>query len=45
MQCSKPESRGVKRVVKQRATRLRRRLEKRDPESAPVKNAYHEYTR
>ena len=45
MQCGKPERSGTKRVCKRRSARLRRRLEKRDPENAPTKNAYHEYTR
>lgn len=43
-QHGKPETSAVKKVQKRVVNRRRRQLERKDPENAPTKNAYKNYT-
>ena len=43
-QHGKPESSATKKVQKRVVNRRRRQAEHKDPENAPVKNAYKNYT-
>jgi hypothetical protein len=43
-QHGKPETSETKKLQKRVVNRRRRQAERRDPESAPVKNAYKNYT-
>lgn len=43
-QNGKPEGSNTKKVQKKCTNRHRRQLDKKDPENAPIKNAYKNYT-